>query len=556
MNALSLYRVGRWCYRHRIPVIPRVIYHAICILYNAAIPMSTEIGEGTEFAYGGMGVVLHERCKIGKFVTVGHQVTLGGRSRRWGVPVIEDHCVIGAGAKLLGPISVGAESVIGANAVVLDDVPPRTVFAGAPAKLVRKDIDIADYSCLQSPEEADALSYRSTDNLLVTIIEDPSRLPHVAEEWTELLSDSDADCVFLTREWLETWWRHFSNDRTLALVTVRRQSRLLGLAPLFSQRTRFGGFIPHRSLQFLGTGLAGSDYLDVVIRRGHEIQVSRTLAEYFIRRRSVMTLSHLHAKGALAAGLVQELQQSGWTVQHSAVDVAPHILLKGHTWESYLAGLGSQHRYNFNRRLKNLHKLGTVTFDVVEQEDQRRDALQHLIDLHNLRWDERGGSQTLRLPAMQAFHESFSRLALERGWLRLFILRLDGRPIGSLYGFLYGRRFYFYQSGFDPAFRQQSVGLVTMGLAIKHAVAEGVEVYDLLHGSETYKALWASQSHELIRVQLFPPSARGALCRQAVAFGEQAKSAARRTLPPAMVDRMVAWSRKQADAKQADAKAG
>ena len=457
--------------------------------------------------------------------------------------MIEDRCIIGADAKLLGPISVGAESVIGANAVVLEDVPPRTVVAGTPAKVVRKDIAHADHSWLQPSEEADAPSYRSTDNLLVTMIEDPGRLSLLAEEWAELLSDSDADCLFLTREWLETWWWHFSTGRTLALVTVRRDSRLLGLVPLFNERKRFGGFMPYRSLKFLGTGLVGSDYLDVVIRRGHETPVSRGLAEFFNGRGSVMTLSHLHAKGALAAGVVQELEQAGWTVQRSAIDVCPHIPLKGHTWESYLAGLGSQHRYNFNRRLKNLHKLGTLTFDVVEKEDQRREALQNLIDLHNLRWDERGGSQTLRSPTMQAFHDSFSRTALERGWLRLFILRLDGRPVGALYGFLYGCRFYFYQSGFDPAYRQHSIGLVTMGLAIKRAVTEGVEDYDLLHGTETYKALWASESHELVRLQLFPPSVGGILCREAVALDDRAKSAARRVLPPSLLNRMVAWRR-------------
>jgi tetrahydrodipicolinate N-succinyltransferase len=93
------------------------------MLHHAVIPMSVEIGEGSELAYGGLGTVLHERCKIGKFVTIGHQVSIGGRSRRWGVPIIEDRCVIGAGAILLGPISIGTESVVGANAVVLEDVP-------------------------------------------------------------------------------------------------------------------------------------------------------------------------------------------------------------------------------------------------------------------------------------------------------------------------------------------------------------------------------------------------------------------------------------------------
>lgn len=543
MNALALYRFGHWCYRRRIPFLPALVYRLIYVLHHAVIPMSVEIGEGSELAYGGLGTVLHERCKIGKFVTIGHQVSIGGRSRRWGVPIIEDRCVIGAGAILLGPISIGAESVVGANAVVLEDVPPKTVVAGAPATVVRKDIDIMDYTCLQPPEEAEALSFRSTDNLLVTVIQDSGRVRHLADEWTELLSDSDADCVFLTREWLETWWEHFSPKRTLALITVRRQNRLLGLAPCFMETKRFGGIMPYPSLQFLGTGLVGSDYLDVVIRRGHEAQVSRSLAEYFQSRRLVMTLSHVKQQGALAAGFVKELEQAGWTVERRPIDACPHIPLKGHTWESYLASLGSQHRYNFNRRLKNFQKEGTVVFDVVEKEDQRREALETLIDLHNLRWDERGGSETWQSPAMRAFHEAFTRTALERGWLRLFILRLNGCPVGALYGLLYGRRFYFYQSGFDPMYRQHSVGLLTMGLAIKHALAEGAEDYDLLHGKETYKFLWAKETAELDRLQLYHPGVGGAVCRRAVMLDELAKTAARRYLPPAVLEHAAAWRR-------------
>ena len=543
MNALSLYRLGHWCYRRRIPLVPTLIYRLIYLLHHAVIPMSVEIGEGSEFAYGGLGTVLHERCRIGKFVTIGHQVSIGGRSRRWGVPVIEDRCVIGAGAILLGPISIGKESVVGANAVVLTDVPPKTVVAGAPATVVRKDIDIMDYTCLQPPEEAESLSFRSTDNLLVTVIEDPGRLRHLAEEWTELLSDSDADCVFLTREWLETWWAHFSHKRRLAVATVRRQDRLLGLAPCFMETKRFGGLVPYPSLQFLGTGLVGSDYLDVVIRRGHEQHVSRSLAEYFQHRRLVMTLSHVKQQGALAAEFIGQLQQAGWRVERGPIDVCPYIPLKGHTWESYLASLGSQHRYNFNRRLKNFQKEGTVVFDMVEKEEQRREALETLIELHNLRWDERGGSETWQSPAMRAFHDAFTRVALERGWLRLFILRLNGCAVGALYGLLYGGRFYFYQSGFDPMYRQHSVGLLTMGLAIKQAIKEGAEDYDLLHGKETYKFLWAKETIELSRVHLYPPGAGGALCRGAVMLDEQAKSIARRYLPPALLEHAAAWRR-------------
>jgi serine acetyltransferase/CelD/BcsL family acetyltransferase involved in cellulose biosynthesis len=544
MIALAIYRVGHWCYLRRIPIVPQLAYYCTYLLCRAVIPMSAEIGEGVEFAYGGLGIVLHERTKIGKYVAVGHDVTIGGRSRRWGVPVIGDRCVIGTGAKLLGPISIGEESVIGAGAVVVDDVPPNSVMAGLPARVVRRDIDIRDYSCLQPPEAADRLSFRTSNNLLVTVIEDPGQLEHLSSEWSELLNNSDADCLFLTGEWLETWWRHFSRiEWTLNLVTIRRQSRLLGIMPLFTRPRTFGGLLTCRSTEFLGTGLVGSDYLDVIIRSGEEEHVSRALVEFFERQRPLLMLSHLPTSSNGALGVARELEQNGWSIDRHPIESCPYIPLRGHTWESYLASLGSNHRYNFQRRLKNLHAQGTVVFDTVEKEDQRREALISLRSLHTLCWKGRGGSQAMQSTREWTFHESFSRLALERGWLRLFLLRINGRPIAALYGFLYGRRFYFYQSGYDPAWRRDSVGLVTMGLAIKQAIAEGVEEYDLLHGTEAYKFLWTGEARSLDRIRLFPPSMRGHLCRQALSMEALGKQAARRYLPEPVLNRIIALRR-------------
>jgi len=146
MNAIKLFRVGHWCYRKGIPVVPRLMYYLIYLIYNASVHMNAEIGEGTIFGYGGMGVVLHSNCRIGRNVYIAQQVTIGGdRTPFSKVPVIEDKCFIGAGAKILGPIHIGTCSVIGANAVVLEDVPPHSVVAGVPARIIHKDINIEDY---------------------------------------------------------------------------------------------------------------------------------------------------------------------------------------------------------------------------------------------------------------------------------------------------------------------------------------------------------------------------------------------------------------------------
>jgi CelD/BcsL family acetyltransferase involved in cellulose biosynthesis len=152
------------------------------------------------------------------------------------------------------------------------------------------------------------------------------------------------------------------------------------------------------------------------------------------------------------------------------------------------------------------------------------------MDLHNARWRDRGGSDAFDTPGLVAFHREFSRIALERGWLRLYVLRLDRKSAACLYGFLYGGTFYFYQSGFDSAYRKESVGLVSMGLSIKSAIEEGAEEYDLLHGNEEYKSHWSRESRELSRLELYPPGGMGSICRRSAQLERAARRMARRVL--------------------------
>jgi serine O-acetyltransferase len=151
VNPLRLHALAHWLYRRRLPWLGRLVSKAIGVVYHCVLPMEVEVGEGSELAYGGMGVVLHSRVRIGRNVLIGHQVTIGGRSRLHGVPVIGDGCFIGPGARVLGPIHVGEGAIIGANAVVVHDVPPRSVAAGVPARILRTGIRTEDYYVVETP---------------------------------------------------------------------------------------------------------------------------------------------------------------------------------------------------------------------------------------------------------------------------------------------------------------------------------------------------------------------------------------------------------------------
>lgn len=272
--------------------------------------------------------------------------------------------------------------------------------------------------------------------------------------------------------------------------------------------------IPFRALEFAGVGAAGSDYLDIVAHPDAEIEAADAIANYLHHQNMVLECPQVLEDSYTRRLLRPRLQERGWKLSETRSNVCPVIGLAGHSWDSYLKSLGSSHRYNFGRRLKNMRKMFRVSLERAASESQRRDALNTLVELHNMRWRERGGSDALGSPSLLSFHEEWTRLALEQDWLRLFVLTLDGKPAASLYGLKYGSVVYFYQSGFNPEYSRYSAGLVIMGMVIESAIAESAEEFDLLHGGEAYKALWSSNSRGLLRLELYPPRAAALFCER------------------------------------------
>ena len=137
-HAMLAYRVSHWLKAHRVPFLPRFLSQLARWLTGIEIHPSAKIGQGF-FIDHGMGVVIGETAEIGDFVTLFQGVTLGGTGKERGKrhPTVGNHVVIGAGAKILGGISIGDNVKIGANSVVLKNVAANSTVIGVPARVVK-----------------------------------------------------------------------------------------------------------------------------------------------------------------------------------------------------------------------------------------------------------------------------------------------------------------------------------------------------------------------------------------------------------------------------------
>jgi CelD/BcsL family acetyltransferase involved in cellulose biosynthesis len=358
-------------------------------------------------------------------------------------------------------------------------------------------------------------------------IRDSWALTALRPHWNELLRSSAATGPFLTWEWLHTWWRHLGGTAALETVAIWSRDQLIAVAPLMRTRGPLGSFHP---FAFLGTGYAGSDYLDIPVRRGHEADALQALVSLFEEQQLVLRLEHLREQ-SFSAQLADALRSRGWRTLTQPDGVCPFIHLAGHTWESYLATLGPAHRANVRRRLRTLDRQYAVRFEQVASETDRREALSALFRFHRSRFGRAGGSTAFLTPGLRAFHDEVTRLALDRGWLRFYLLRLNDRLAAVMYGFAHNDQFCFYQHGFDDEYRHLSLGLVLMAQSIRAAIDEGLQSFDLLWGTEPYKFLWTHEARGLQRIHVFPPNLGGRVQRAALQMRQRLAPIARRVIP-------------------------
>jgi CelD/BcsL family acetyltransferase involved in cellulose biosynthesis len=184
---------------------------------------------------------------------------------------------------------------------------------------------------------------------------------------------------------------------------------------------------------------------------------------------------------------------------------SPVLRFEGRTWDELLAARSSNFREQVRRRERKLAREHTLEYRFCDDPSRLDGDLDVLFRLHLARWGDRGAWYSAEA---EAFHREFATRALERGWLRLWLLELDERAVAAWYGFRFGPVEIYYQAGRDPAWDRQSVGFVLLAHSIRSAIEDGAEEYWFLEGSEGFKYRFASDDPGLETIAI-PCSLRG-----------------------------------------------
>jgi CelD/BcsL family acetyltransferase involved in cellulose biosynthesis len=303
------------------------------------------------------------------------------------------------------------------------------------------------------------------------------RLESLREEWTNLAEQGRN--VFATWEFAATWWQHFGAGRGLVTVGCRdSDGEVFAVLPLYLWRRR-----PLCVMRFLGNG--AGDILGPVCRPERADDAARAL-------RRLLEVAPWDWDVFVGENLPGEQDWPRRLGGHLIRREGNPVLRAPDGFEEFLARRTPNFRSAVRRGERRLARRHQVRFRLSDSTTLDAD-LEALFRLHEARFGEQsafGGGRT-------AFHRAFARQAHERGWLRLWILELDGRPVAAQYGFRFGGVEAFYQSGRNPELRRESLGMTLLSHAIRAAADEGIREFSLLRGHEPYKYRFATDDRGL-----------------------------------------------------------
>lgn len=293
-------------------------------------------------------------------------------------------------------------------------------------------------------------------------------------EWDALAERSGS--LFATRMWLETWQRHHgAGQETLTLAARAADGRLSGLLPLRRARRRPALLLP--------VGPWPPPAGPVLCAPGDVATAARDLGRQLADRGDWDVLM------AMAVPVA-----AGWRDVMRAVprgrEPSRALDFEGQDWDGLMAARSRNFREQIRRRENKLRRRYELTYRRTEDPERLDADLDVLFRLHDMRWGE--GSTGLTAER-QAFHRDLTRQALAAGRLALWFLELDGRPVAASLDFRFAGREIVYQSGRDPAFEDDNIGLALTVHTIREAAGDGLAAYDFLRGDQEYKRRLANR---------------------------------------------------------------
>lgn len=335
-----------------------------------------------------------------------------------------------------------------------------------------------------------------------------SEIKTLQPDWNPLLEQSDADNIFLTWEWIESWKKTSSINTKLLFITLKEDDKLVAIAPFYIQPYRLINIFTYQVLRFAGDQGIGSEYSNFIVRKQDNLKLKQHLWQALLLHSTdfswdLIWYTNVATWTKGGQSLLTSLKQvTDLNVTTRNVDFANTHL--NELSEQVLPSLSKSLRTNIKQTQGYLTRHGHWQVTYCDDPKLLRETLNRLFELHNLRWQKAGlEGSFLRRPEMANFYQDFASKALQRGWLRLAELTCNDKTQAVQIGYVYRQQFFALQEGFNPDF-QTGVGQVLRYHVMQQCIHEGLTDYDFLGQYTNHKRRWLAKKRDGQHLLIWP----------------------------------------------------
>lgn len=347
--------------------------------------------------------------------------------------------------------------------------------------------------------------------LNISVIDNLAGFYALRDVWNELLKKSESNNIFLRWEWLYNWWRIYGDSpNKLFILTLKEGEQHLGIAPLY--KTKYLSFFT--KIKFLGSNEVCSDYLDFLLMKNREKELIHAIFT-FVKKEflcwDVLDFSDICVDSKNIPYIMEFFHQNK-ILSDRRYTACPYIILSK-SWQSIYDSYSSSLKNTIRQKDHKFKKLYNSAFIEVSQDNNQDNNLNgyfsEFLRLNKIRFEKKKIKSPFLDKRFLTFHQKVFNELYKEGIAKLYFLKLDSKFIAGIYLFDYKQKYYYYQSGFDPAWSKLSPGTLLFHYCIKNAHKKNIVEFDFLRGNEKYKNNWTKNKRFIAKLNIYNNTAKG-----------------------------------------------
>ena len=336
--------------------------------------------------------------------------------------------------------------------------------------------------------------------LSVIEINDIDEFFELRHEWNKVLERSRDNHIYLTWDFLSTYWKHFGKERKLRIIVIKDKNEIIAIAPLRQSRFNFANSFSYDVVEPLG--YRGADYTGLILTE-RDAECLKLFLNHLAEHGD---WDFLYLYDVPGTSVVPKLLTKISEVIPFKFDfiqgvVCPYISLP-HSMDVFMNKLDGKFRKNLRRCMKNLQKdYHRVELKRYDEFGSVEETMQLFFDLHQKRWKLKDMPGVFNTEKTRNYSIDVAKCFANNGWLALYFLTADDKPIAVQYCLEYNQKMLYGLGGFDPDYSQYSAGNIILAKVIEKCIEREVKEYDLMKGGERYKFDWSEKYRRNIGIR-------------------------------------------------------